>query len=106
MTYAIVQRELIVPELDRLKRAFSVWPALTGIDAQTSANDAFGILLRGLELEQASLLHNALLKEGIETVVVEEAKLPALPPARRRRRASRRSRRPGISAVGTLRRRS
>ena len=43
MTYAIVQKELVVPELESLKRAFSVWPALTGIDAQTSANDAFGL---------------------------------------------------------------
>ena len=80
MTYAIVQKELVVPELDRLKRAFGVLPALTGIDAQTSANDAFGILLRGLELDQASQLHGALLKEGIKTVVVEEHKLPSLPP--------------------------
>ena len=80
MTYAIVQKELVVPELESLKRAFSVWPALTGIDAQTSANDAFGILLRGLELEQASLLQDALLKESVDTVVVEETKLPSLPP--------------------------
>jgi hypothetical protein len=87
MTYAIVQKELVVPELERLKRAFAVWPALTGIDAQTSANDAFGILLRGLELEQASLLQDALLKEGIDTVVVEESKLPSLPPGRIGRQA-------------------
>lgn len=87
MTYAIVQKELVVPELDRLKRAFSVWPALTGIDAQTSANDAFGILLRGLELEQASLLQDALLKEGVDTIVVEESKLPSLPPGRIGRQA-------------------
>jgi hypothetical protein len=87
MTYAIVQKELVVPELERLKRAFAVWPALTGIDAQTSANDAFGILLRGLEIEQASLLQDALLKENIDTVVVEEAKLPSLPPGRIGRQA-------------------
>lgn len=87
MTYAIVQKELVVPELECLKRAFSVWPALTGIDAQTSANDAFGILLRGLQVEQASLLQDALLKEGVETVVVDESKLPALPPGRVGRQA-------------------
>jgi hypothetical protein len=82
MGYVIIQRELVVPELDQLKRAFTVLPILTDLDAQTVVNDAYGILLRGLSLEQASALQDALLKEKIETVVIEEAKLPAIPPAR------------------------
>lgn len=82
MAYALVQRELLPPTAEQLKRAFSVWPALTEIDAQTAANDAFGILLKGLQLEQATLLHEALLKESIETEVVKETDLPTIPPAK------------------------
>jgi len=82
MPYAILQKELVVPDVECLKRAFGVWPALTSIDAQTSANDAYGILLRGLEAEQANALQQALLKEKVETVVVEESRLPSLPPGR------------------------
>jgi hypothetical protein len=77
-----MQRELLPPGVEQLKRAFSVWPALTEIDAQTAARDAFGILLKGLEFEQASLLQSALIKEDIETEVVKETDLPAIPPAK------------------------
>jgi hypothetical protein len=79
MSYAILQKELVVPDVECLKRAFSVWPALTSIDAQTSANDAYGILLRGLDIENAGMLKAALHKENVETVVVEESTLPSLP---------------------------
>jgi hypothetical protein len=87
MTYAIVQRELVVPELERLKRAFSVRPEFTGLDAATAAGDAFGILLRGLDLEQADALQSALMRESIDTIVVEEPKLPTLSPGRIGRQA-------------------
>lgn len=81
-SYAIMQRELVVPEIEQLNRAFRVWPSLTKLDAQTAANDAYGILLRGLDVEKASALQDALLREKIETEVVEEASLPTLPPGR------------------------
>lgn len=87
MSYAILQKELVVPDVERLKRAFSVWPALTNIDAQTSANDAYGILLRGLDVERAGVLKDALHKENVETVIVEESRLPSLPPGRIGRQA-------------------
>ncbi len=87
MSYAILQKELVVPDVECLKRAFSVWPALTSIDAQTSANDAYGILLRGLDVERAGVLKDALHKENVETVVVEESRLPSLPPGRIGRQA-------------------
>ena len=87
MTYAIVQKELVVPELERLKRAFSVSPDLTGLDAQTAANDAYGILLRGVQPGQATALREALLAELIETEMVEETKLPVIPPAKIARQA-------------------
>jgi hypothetical protein len=81
MTYAIVQQELIVPDVEQLKRAFSVSPDLTPLDAQTAANDAYGILLRGQEFEQAQALKESLELEQVKTVLVEEAKLPILPQA-------------------------
>src|SRR6185436_15017739 len=81
MTYAIVQQELVVPDVEQLKRAFSVSPYLTAIDAQTAANDAFGILLRGQDFEQAQALKESLELEQVKTVLVEEAKLPVLPQA-------------------------
>lgn len=82
MAYALMQKELVVPELAQLKRAFSVLPTLTDHDAQTVVHDAYGILLRGLEESAATMLCESLLIEGIDTEVVAEAKLPALPPAK------------------------
>jgi len=82
MKYAIVQKDLVVPELEQLKRAFRVSPALTELDAQTAFHDAYGILLRGVESEEAQALHAALRHEGVETEIVEEGRLPAIPPAK------------------------
>jgi hypothetical protein len=87
MAYAIVQKELVVPELEQLKRAFTVSPRLTSLDAQTVANDAYGILLRDLPANEAAALREALLKEGVATELVEEGKLPTIPPAKIARQA-------------------
>ena len=82
MAYAIMQTELLPPEIEQLTAAFRALPILTAIDAQTVARDAFGILLRGLDVEQASTLQDALGKHGVQTEVVEENGLPAIPPAK------------------------
>ena len=82
MPYAIMQRELAAPPLDQLADAFRALPNLTALDAQTAVNDAFGVLWRGLELEAASALQDALMKKGLETEVVSETELPKLPPAK------------------------
>ncbi len=82
MPYAIMQRELTAPAVDQLKQAFRVLPTLRELDAHTAAHDAFGILLRGLDVEDASALHDALLKQGVETEVIEESELPVMPPAK------------------------
>jgi hypothetical protein len=87
MTYAILQRELVTPELERLKRVFSLRPEFTSLDAATVAGDAYGILLRGLDLEQADAIQTALMREGIDAVVEEEPKLPTLAPGRIGRQA-------------------
>lgn len=82
MAYVLLQQELLTPTVEQLKRAFSVWPALTEIDAQTAAHDAFGIVLKGLEQEQAVLLQEALRRESVETAVVKESDLPVIPAAK------------------------
>ena len=71
-----------MPEVEQLKRAFVVSPRLTALDAQTASNDAYGILLRGLEAQEAGALRESLLKEGVDTELVEEGKLPTIPPAK------------------------
>lgn len=78
MSFAILQKELVVPDVEQLKRAFSVSPHLRDIDAQNAAHDAYGILLRGLDEESAGTLQAALLAEGIETELVKESALPAI----------------------------
>jgi hypothetical protein len=78
MAYAILQKELIVPDVEQLRRAFTVSPLLTGLDAQTAAGDAYGILLRGLEADHATTLREALLRERVETEIVDESTLPAI----------------------------
>jgi hypothetical protein len=82
MPYAIMQKELAPVPLDQLKHAFQALPTLTGLDAQTACSDAFGILLRGLELEFAGTLQDALFKAGVDTEVIEESELPVTPPAK------------------------
>src|SRR5574341_312421 len=82
MTFAILQKELAPLSPDQLKKAFRVLPAFTELDVQTAVHDAFGILRRGLDLEEASLLQNALMRESVDTEVVEESELPVIPPAK------------------------
>ncbi len=78
MPYAILQRELVVPDVEQLKRAFSVSPYLRDIDAQNAAHDAYGILLRGIDQENADALQAALTAEGIETELIRESALPTI----------------------------
>jgi len=79
MSYAIVQKELVVPPLENLQRAIRQVTFLTQYDAHTIANDAYGILVKNLSLENATTLQSALKVEGVEVEMVEERTLPALP---------------------------
>ena len=88
MSYAILQRELVVPDVESLKRAFSVSPILRDIDAQNAAHDAYGILLRGLDAENADALQASLQAEGVEIELVKETALPAIPVGRVTKRVS------------------
>jgi hypothetical protein len=82
MPFAIMQKELMAPSVEHLARAFRSLPNLTALDAQTAVNDAFGIIWRGLDVEAASAMQDALMKQGIEVEAVEESELPVLPPAK------------------------
>ena len=82
MPFAIMQKELLAPSVEHLARAFRSLPNMTALDAQTAAGDAFGILWRGLDVEGASAMQDALMKQGIEVEVVEESDLPVLPPSK------------------------
>lgn len=82
MPYAIMQQELSPVSADQLSRAFKVLPALTAIDAQNMANDAYGIIIRGLDVIDASALQDALFQEAVQTEVVDESELPVIPPAK------------------------
>ncbi len=79
MGYAVLQKELSVPPVERLKRAFRSVKGLTAFDAQIIANDAYGILVRNMGLPEANTLQANLRAEGIETDVVDERQLPVLP---------------------------
>jgi len=87
MPYAILQKTLSPPSVDQLARAFRSLPDLTNSDARILAKDAFGILTSGLSHDQATILRQALAAEGVETEVVDEQDLFALPPLNRLRKA-------------------
>jgi len=87
MHHSIVQTSLDPPAPEQLERAFHVLPDLVGGDADSLARDAYGILVSGLSLEHATALQAALGSEGVRVEVVEERRLPALPPPRRLNRA-------------------
>jgi hypothetical protein len=78
--FAVVQRSLEIPEVGKLKRAFQSVKCLTAADAHTLANDAFGILVKNLPVNDAMTLQGALSAEGIETALVLQNELPQLPP--------------------------
>ncbi len=68
--------------MEQLKQAFCNVPGLTAVDAAMQCRDAFGILARSFEPERAQALQSALAAQGVETEVVDDASLPALPELR------------------------
>src|SRR4051812_43591114 len=79
MAYAVLQKTLEPPSIDKLKRAFRNVPGLAPADASIIGNDAFGILVKGFESERATAMQSALAVEGVETIVVADSELPQLP---------------------------
>lgn len=74
-----MQQTLAIPPVDRLRRAFESVRSLTAADAPGMANDAYGILVKGLPLGEAEVLKRALEAEGILTELVAEQLLPRIP---------------------------
>ena len=79
MPYAVLQADLSPPSIERMRRAFRSVPGLTPVDAQILGNDAFGILVKDFSGHQAGALQGALQIEGVETEIVDQSCLPALP---------------------------
>src|SRR4051794_6102718 len=79
MPYAVVQKVLELPDVEKLKAAFKGFPGLMPVDAYTIGRDAFGILVKGFSYENASRMVSALQAQGVETEAVDESLLPKLP---------------------------
>jgi hypothetical protein len=79
MLYAVVQKSLEPPSLEQLQNAFQGIPGLTRMDASILGRDAFGILVKGFPFDRATKLQASLAGQGVETEVVEQNALPALP---------------------------
>lgn len=86
MAYAIMQNSLQPPSTIALRNAFRELPSLTDLDAANMAKTAYGIIVRGLPYNQAETLHHALARQGVGTTIVEDQRLPLLPPATQCRR--------------------
>ena len=82
MTYSVMQTGLEPPSAEQLKNAFQQMPGLTAMDVNILGKDAYGVLVKGFELERASAMQSALAAQGVETEVVDDAALTELPPAR------------------------
>ena len=79
MRYVIVQQDTVAPTLDQLKRAFPALKTLTEADAVKVANEACGLLVKNLLLDDAAVLQRALQREGVASEVVQASQLPKLP---------------------------
>src|SRR5882724_10778675 len=82
MAFCLLQTGPVAPTADRLKRAFKSLKSLTDADAVKLANEACGILVRNLSLDDATVLERAFRAEGVATEAVEAANLPRLPDAK------------------------
>jgi hypothetical protein len=82
MTYAVMQTGLEPPSVEQLGKAFHEVPGMTALDVNVLGKDAYGVLVKGFELERASAMQSALAAQGVETEVVDDAVLTELPPPR------------------------
>jgi hypothetical protein len=80
--YALLQKILDIPPVDALRRAFTSVRCLVDSDAHSLGNDAYGILVKNLGVEDAMTLQRALAAERIETEAVPQSMLPQLPPTK------------------------
>jgi hypothetical protein len=77
--YALMNHGSESPDRDAFAGAFRGVPGLTPMDASVVGRPDCGILVRNLTLEQGTVLQSNLKAAGIETEVVCQTALPALP---------------------------
>ena len=82
MRFAVLQKTLDIPPVEKIEQALLSVHGFTRVDAQIFANDAYGILVKNISAEQANAFSQALLGQGIETEVVAESELVPLPPTK------------------------
>jgi hypothetical protein len=82
MAYVVMQKGMEPPQVEQLKAAFRGIPGLTPADAAMMCKHSVGILVRGVEQNEAQQIQASLAAQGIESEVVEQSALPALPPMR------------------------
>lgn len=87
MRFALLQTTLDRPAVEPLQRAFRSVRCLTDADAHSLANDAYGILVKGLNAADAAALQAALKSEAVLTEVVAERDVPILPQSKTLKRA-------------------
>lgn len=80
--YAILSKTIEPPNVAALQQAYRATPGLTAADALIAAQGVSGIVVRGVTAEQALALQAGLKAQGMETDIVPESQLPALPPPR------------------------
>ncbi len=79
MNFVVLQKTLDIPPVEKIEQALLSVEGFARIDAQTFANDAYGILVKNLSAEQAGAFSGALLSQGIDNEVVAESHLVPLP---------------------------
>ncbi len=77
--YALLQKSLERPPIERLRVALGSVRGFAPADAPGLANDAFGILAKNLDAEQAAQFQQALEAQGIGVDIVAETALPKMP---------------------------
>ena len=81
-SFAIVQTGLEPLDFEKIRRAFRGVPGLTPHDANTVASEGSGIVCRSFTANQAAALQANLKTEGVAVEIVEESRLPVLPPGK------------------------
>lgn len=79
MTYALMQTTMEAPPVEALRKAFLTSTALSAADAVFVADDAYGILARDLQGEDAQNIAASLAADGVNVELVAEGDLPRLP---------------------------
>ncbi len=85
--FAVLQKDMVRPTADQLKRAFKSFNNWTDADAVRLAVGAHGILMKHLGQDAARALQTAIQAEGLGVAIVAENDLPKLPEGRPLHRA-------------------